>query len=550
MTDSKKLGISRRGALELGAGAAALFAASAAVANVVQQKTPGVYITEEDAFPNSVVEVPTSVVAFVGYSEKASYNGRDLRGKPVKVTSMAEFETIFGGPPSPLFGLIERPAPLTAESLADAAGADSTAMRMPFDVSGRTDGPFDLSRIDTPYLLHNAMTLFFQNGGGDCYVTSVGSYEDQIDADALGAALTTLEKEPEPALLVIPEAVRLSRPDAAALQQEMLRHCGETMRSRVAILDVHGGYLPLDHPAGSPVSAFRDEIGLVGLDFGAAYYPWLQTELHSVKEFTFANMPEYTRGVVAEAIRAEHGEGSEADKVAQRILPNAPGARAPHLSPEDIDSALRAASPLYVSLTKAMAKIANRQPPSAMMAGAYASQDNEIGVWKAPANIGLSGVLSPMAPISHDQQEDLNVPISGLAVNAIRSFVGRGVLVWGARTLDGNSQDWRYINVRRTMIMLEQSIKEAAQAFVFAANDSTTWATVKSMIENFLTNVWKAGGLAGATPSDAFSVDVGLGSTMTAVDVLEGIMRISVKVAVAHPAEFIEITFEQQMQKS
>ncbi len=98
--------------------------------------------------------------------------------------------------------------------------------------------------------------------------------------------------------------------------------------------------------------------------------------------------------------------------------------------------------------------------------------------------------------------------------------------------------------------MLEQSIKAAAQAFVFAANDSTTWATVKSMIENFLTNVWKAGGLAGVTPSDAFSVDVGLGSTMTAVDVLEGIMRISVKVAVAHPAEFIEITFEQQMQKS
>ena len=123
-------------------------------------------------------------------------------------------------------------------------------------------------------------------------------------------------------------------------------------------------------------------------------------------------------------------------------------------------------------------------------------------------------------------------------------------MVWGARTLDGNSNDWRYINVRRTLIFLEQSIKDATNAYVFAPNDATTWVNVQSMISSFLTGVWNQGGLVGPKPADAFSVSVGLGSTMTNDDIQQGIMRVSVKVAVSHPAEFIEITFEQEMQKA
>ncbi|MEM9605322.1 MAG: phage tail sheath C-terminal domain-containing protein, partial [Pseudomonadota bacterium] len=141
-----------------------------------------------------------------------------------------------------------------------------------------------------------------------------------------------------------------------------------------------------------------------------------------------------------------------------------------------------------------------------------------------------------------------NVPLGGKAVNAIRSFSGRGVLVWGARTLDGNSQDWRYINVRRTLIMLEQSIRAATEPFVFAPNTSSTWVTVRTMIENFLHNQWKAGALSGATPNEAYRVEAGLGSTMTGNDILDGYMRVSVQVAVVRPAEFIVITFQQRMQ--
>ena len=143
--------------------------------------------------------------------------------------------------------------------------------------------------------------------------------------------------------------------------------------------------------------------------------------------------------------------------------------------------------------------------------------------------MSLNAVVSPILEISDAQQADMNVPLDGMAVNAIRTFTGRGIMVWGARTLDGNSEDWRYINVRRTLIMLEQSIKAAVAAYVFAPNDASTWAAVTAMIENFLNNQWKAGALAGQKPSAAYEVDVGLGSTMTATDMLDGYMRVAVK---------------------
>jgi len=206
--------------------------------------------------------------------------------------------------------------------------------------------------------------------------------------------------------------------------------------------------------------------------------------------------------------------------------------------------------PVYVSIVKEMIRQINLLPPAAALAGIYTLVDNSKEVWKAPANIGLAQVISPAVNVSHQEQEDLNVPLDGKSVNAIRYFIGEGIKVWGARTLDGNSLDNRYVNVRRTLIMLEESIKNAAKAFVFEANTTNTWVSIRSMINNFLNGIWKRGGLAGATPEDAFSVHIGLGDTMTPEDILEGIMRITVLVAVVRPAEFIEITFQQQAQKS
>ena len=162
----------------------------------------------------------------------------------------------------------------------------------------------------------------------------------------------------------------------------------------------------------------------------------------------------------------------------------------------------------------------------------------------------MNSVTKPATAIGHHEQEDLNAPAMGQSVNAIRSFPGEGTLVWGARTMDANNLDWRYLSVRRTMIMLEQSIKNACKAYVFEPNDANTWNTLRSMVRNFLTGVWKRGGLAGTTPEDAFQVFIGLGETMTPEDILDGLLRVTVMAAVIRPAEFIEITFQLQMQRS
>jgi phage tail sheath protein FI len=159
----------------------------------------------------------------------------------------------------------------------------------------------------------------------------------------------------------------------------------------------------------------------------------------------------------------------------------------------------------------------------------------------------MTSVSSLTFDITNEMQEGLNVDVSGKSINAIRMFPGRGILVWGARTLDSNSLDWRYISVRRTITMLEQSCKLAAMTYVFEANDASTWGGIKSMISSFLTDIWRQGGLAGSSANDAFTVNVGLGSTMTSVDILNGILRVEIKVAVTRPAEFIVISFEQEM---
>lgn len=215
-----------------------------------------------------------------------------------------------------------------------------------------------------------------------------------------------------------------------------------------------------------------------------------------------------------------------------------------------LHNAMYTSIPLYKTIVSEVRSKMNILPPSAAMAGIISMVDGTVGVAKSPANVSMGSVVKPTVNITHKDQEDLNVPLDGKAVNAIRSFPGKGVLVWGARTLDGNSQDWRYLSVRRAVIMIEQSLKIASEGYVFEPNVSNTWVTVKGMMTNFLTDQWKRGVLAGAVPEDAFSVDIGLGVTMTPTDILDGFMNITVKLAVVRPAEFIVITFQQQMQKS
>jgi phage tail sheath protein FI len=189
-------------------------------------------------------------------------------------------------------------------------------------------------------------------------------------------------------------------------------------------------------------------------------------------------------------------------------------------------------------------------PPSPLVVGQYARTDNARGVWKAPANVALNSVVKPTMKISMEDQAELNVHSTGKSINAIRAFTGKGILIWGARTLAGNDNEWRYVPVRRFFNMAEESIKKGTEAFVFEPNDANTWTRVKAMIDNFLTLQWRAGALQGIKPEHAFYVKVGLNETMTALDILEGRLIIEIGMAVVRPAEFIILRFSHKMAES
>lgn len=483
--------------------------------------TPGVYIEEKDAFPNTIVPVATAVPAFVGYTEKAEMEGQSLINKPTGITSLEEYEILFGRGPKTTYQVAEAP---------------ENGFKITVDKKTRLN-------------LYNSLKLFFSNGGGACYIVSVGHYDYQNgvrykDLNGDDKGISTLVNFPEPTLLMIPDAVLLEEADCFQLQRDMLNHCGELL-NRVAILDIYNGDQPRSLDDQDVITRARDGWGQDHLKWGAAYYPFLNTTAVPSDEVDFNSIsnPESLIALLNAAADSEYEDDAQPIKDEIAKLRGADASNLQH-------QILMAKLPLYKSILEAVRKEMNVLPPSGGMAGVICMLDEQIGVFHAPANVTMSSVISPTVVMTTEEQENLNVSSDGKSVNAIRPFPGKGVLVWGARTLDGNNQDWRYLNVRRTLIMLEQSLVLACKAFVFEPNDANTWNIIKEMMTNFLIGQWKLGTLSGPTPADAFGVEVGLGSTMTTEDILNGFMNIAVKVALSRPAEFIVITIHQQMQKS
>lgn len=511
-------------------------------------KTPGVYIEEKNAFPNSVVAVATAVPAFIGYTRKAEKLGKVVTNKPIRVTSLVEFEQFFGGEPDYKFSVVPKDT-----------DEDKDLFPLATD-AGRTE--HKIKWVGGVYRLYNSIRHFYQNGGGTCWIVSVGGYDgDKVEKAPMQKAVGMLEDEPEPTMVLCPDALTLEEPaDCFSIYTAILAHC-KKMQSRVGIFDVPGGNSEVNFDSRDVIAAFHNGIGTNFLDYGAAYFPWLETNVVSDREITLLNFDETLGPLITPAEPAELN-AAIARELKTVAIPDKPGMYTVTLEKdggeveEEVDEAglfasearLRGVAPVYKSLIiKEAVKKINLLPPAPAMAGIYTAVDNTRGVWKAPANVSMNSVMEPNVNINNDLNDDLNVPLNGKAVNAIRSFPGQGVIVWGARTLDGNSQDWRYINVRRTMIFLEMSIKAAARAYVFEPNDANTWILLQGMISNFLNNVWKAGALFGSTPGEAYDVQVGLGTTMTANDILDGYMRVTVRVAIVRPAEFIVITFQQKM---
>jgi phage tail sheath protein FI len=181
-------------------------------------------------------------------------------------------------------------------------------------------------------------------------------------------------------------------------------------------------------------------------------------------------------------------------------------------------------------------------PPSGHIAGLYARTDNNRGVHKAPANDTLRGVLALERTLTDDEQG----PLNEIGVNVIRSFTGSGIRVWGARTIvPKDITQWRYINVRRLLLFIEESLQEGTRFAVFEPNDLALWGKVSRLVTDFLTRVWRDGALFGATPEEAFRVRIDEDLNPPSLRQL-GQLIIEVVLFPTTPAEFIVFRIIQQ----
>jgi uncharacterized protein len=218
---------------------------------------------------------------------------------------------------------------------------------------------------------------------------------------------------------------------------------------------------------------------------------------------------------------------------------------------EATEKALIPELPMYNSFVRVLNSKVNTLPPSGAIAGVYATVDRERGVWKAPANVTINSVSDVSQGIDDSDQESLNIDTNaGKSVNAIRAFYGKGIMVWGSRTLAGNDSEWRYVPVRRLFSFVEESCKKSTSWSVFEPNDANTWARIRSQVDNFLNNMWKRGALAGAKPEHAYYVNCGLGITMSSQDILEGRLIVEIGMAAVRPAEFVILKFSHKLQQS
>lgn len=463
-------------------------------------KTPGVYIEEIPHLPPSIASVETAIPAFTGYTERAQWKEKDdLRNVPWRIESMLQYEQYFGYP--------------------DPENESITVYFKDGEVNAKVD---DTKR--SKFLMHYTLQLYFANGGGACWITSVGNYVATggiIMTQNLKDGLAEVAKINEVTLLVFPDSINMAKDDYYVLHKLAIDQC-VLLQDRFTVLDVYHDPANEDNWA-KDIEFLREKLAgtIADLKYAAVYFPKIYTGVDYYYKVS--------------------GDPTKDNDALINIdgIPDAP----------KLSGLLDKNNAKYFQAKSAVTNIQMLLPASAAVVGVYAQVDNARGVWKAPANINITNALRPEFLINNKQQEDLNVDsVAGKSINVIRTFAGRGpAIIWGARTLAGNDNEWRYVPVRRFFSMVEESVKNATEQFVFEPNDRNTWVRVKSMIENYLTQQWKAGALMGASTKEAFFVHIGLGETMTELDIWEGRMIVEIGMAAVRPAEFIILRFMHKM---
>ncbi|MER9247625.1 phage tail sheath family protein [Mesorhizobium sp. M0590] len=511
---------------------------------------PGVYVEEIERGPRPIEGVPTSTAAFLGETERGST-------KPRAITSYGDYKRWFGD----VFGNRDRYMPyavngffenggrrmfacrvvgqgaLSAERefgvfVARAVGAGEWGNRIWIRISASTtervkdgnktpvgfrvrsaywasvpDGfdpfdPFDSdnrSILPRPTIMEDFDDLVLER-------TSPDFYEKRLDDNS---PLITL-KGPDNDEETLP-----------AFEVGMLGGGGDD-----------GQELGVDDFQGEPVPGQRDEPqGLSALT------------LDPYREVALVHAPFHgpAPDLIAQAV-ITHCELNRFRFAVVDSVPNQSDIASPELDPRTTltDSSYSAFYYPWIKIADPQTGAMKMVPPGGYALGIYARTDTERGVFKAPANEIVRGAVDLRFDINDRAQETLNPR----GVNAIRRFAGRGIRVWGARTMSSNTL-WKYVSVRRLFIFLERSIYEGTQWVVFEPNDDRLWARVKDTLRIFLRAQWREGALFGRTEEEAFFITCDR-TTMSQDDILNGRLICEIGIAPVRPAEFVIFRVFQQ----
>ena len=505
---------------------------------------PGVYIEEIERGPRPIEGVPTSTAALLGEAERGSIT-------PRLVTSYKDYQRWFGD----VFG-DSKFLPYTANGFFENGGRRAFICRLVGDGSATAQGAFGefIVRAAGPGIWGNRVfARIVDSTTKDAGGNSVGFRLQVAYWTGEVPAVDPFSEEgrrtlPRPVLLedfddlVVDETspdfygkrvpfIDLEKGDAnqgpeSSALVTLVRNVGVPPGTRPgnAALLLSGGAddqaaLGVDDYRGLPAGGRITDQGLAALerdpyrDVALVYAPMVSTDIANAIVSHCENMR--FRFAV---IDSPKGRNSTTD-----------------LDPRSQIADTQYAGFYYPWLVTADPRTGARKliPPGGHVLGVYARSDNERGVFKAPANETVRGALALEYDINDRMQDDLNPK----GVNVIRSFPGRGIRVWGARTMTSNAL-WKYVSVRRLFIFLERSIYEGTQWVVFEPNDDKLWARVVDTIRLFLRGQWRLGALFGRTEAEAFFITCDR-TTMSQDDILNGRLICEIGIAPVRPAEFV-----------
>ncbi|WP_369790572.1 phage tail sheath family protein [Rouxiella sp. WC2420] len=486
---------------------------------------PGVYVKEDNALSMSISSGSTCVPLFVfdpfidSDKNKTAYTIKPEFDKIIKVDSWLDYLSKLGG------FINDVREKHTSSIIVDKIGGDKK------DHNKLNESNFFATESyyrQMKALGYFPLQMYFENGGGGCYIyltTQVSKTRgpkddirsvtlDHYDPDLTKIDFTTLAEQ------------TLAYPDITIISLGGHKEINEKAYLAISSLltQANGHAAPLFCVTGSDDITDARSTYNVGQQT-AAYYPYFNTS--------------YTLSLNDLSPNNIHFEGISEDGT--KILDKTSSTLSSLLTNPSLSRFARQA---IVDLQRQVVL-----SPVYAVLGAYCKTDSERGVWKAPANITLSGVTGLCNALGKEVvvTESVNGTLLKNGINAIRYFPSTGYTIWGARTMVPDTDlTWRYIPVRRLFNIAERDIKEAMAKAVFEPNSPVTWEILRSAVDAYLYNLWKQGALFGEKPEQAYFVKIGLGTTMTAEEINDGKMIIKVGMAAVRPAEFIILEFSQK----